>query len=122
MGNVKIKRILASAAAAWVACALAVDWTGSAGNYQLDDAANWGSTPKTTDYCYIRSQQAQPLKVGGDGDFFGGSMLRYTGSLRSDRLDLRFRPHRNRQVRVERASCPREAAWRNHHRPLGDYL
>ncbi len=81
MDNVKIKRILASGAAAWAACALAVDWTGSAGNYQLDDAANWGSTPKVTDYCYIRSRQAQPLKVGGDGDFFGGGMLRYTGSI-----------------------------------------
>ena len=54
MDNVKIKRILASGAAAWAACTLAVDWTGSAGNYQLDDAANWASTPKTTDYCYIR--------------------------------------------------------------------
>ena len=81
MGNVTIKRILVPAAAAWAACTLAVDWTGSAGNYQLDDAANWGSTPKVTDYCYIRSRQAQPLKVGGDGDFFGGGMLRYTGSI-----------------------------------------
>ena len=49
MGNVKIKGVIASAATAWAACALAVDWTGSAGNYQLDDAANWGSTPKVTD-------------------------------------------------------------------------
>ena len=81
MGNVKIKRILASAAVAWAACALAIDWTGSAGNFQLDDAANWASTPKTTDYCYIRDQQAQPLTVGGDGNFFDGAMLRYIGSI-----------------------------------------
>ena len=81
MSKKKIKRILASVAAAWAACALAVDWTGSAGNYQLDDAANWGSAPKVTDYCYIRSRQAQPLTVGGTGDFFGGGMLRYTGSF-----------------------------------------
>ena len=41
MGNVKIKRILASAAAAWAACVLAADWMGTAGNFQLDDASNW---------------------------------------------------------------------------------
>ena len=81
MDNVKIKRILASVAAAWAACTLAVDWTGSAGNYQLDDAANWASAPKSNDACYVRSRLVQPLKVGGDGDFFGGAMLRYTGSF-----------------------------------------
>lgn len=81
MDNVKIKRILASGAAAWAACTLAIDWTGSAGNFQLDDAANWASAPKSNDACYVRSRLVQPLKVGGDGDFFGGAMLRYTGSF-----------------------------------------
>ena len=37
MDNVKIKRVLASAAAAWAACTLAIDWTGSAGNFLLDN-------------------------------------------------------------------------------------
>ena len=73
--------VAAAGAVGWAVCVLAVDWTGSAGNYQLDDAANWGSAPKVTDYCYIRSRQAQPLTVGGTGDFFGGGMLRYTGSI-----------------------------------------
>lgn len=81
MDNVKIKWILASAAVAWAAYTLAVDWTGSAGNFQLDDAANWASAPSTTDWCYIKTRPAQPLKVGGDGDYFGGAMLRYTGSF-----------------------------------------
>ena len=82
MSTARIKLIVAATlAAAWAACTLAVDWTGSAGNYQLDDAANWASAPKSNDACYVRSRLAQPLKVGGDGDFFGGAMLRYTGSF-----------------------------------------
>ena len=78
MGNVKIKRILASAAAAWAACVLAADWTGTAGNFQLDDASNWDSAPQATTWCYVRNRTEQTLTVGGDGDFFGGAMLRYT--------------------------------------------
>ena len=81
MDNVKIKRILASAAVAWAAYTLAVDWTGSAGNFQLDDSANWASAPSATDWCYIKTRPAQPFTVGGDGDYFGGAMLRYTGSF-----------------------------------------
>ena len=81
MCNAKMKMITSAMAVGWAACALAVDWTGSAGNFQLDDAANWASAPSATDLCYIKTRPTQPFTVGGDGDYFGGAMLRYTGSF-----------------------------------------
>ena len=82
MRTARMKMFVAAAGAVgWVACAFAVDWTGSAGNFQLDDAANWASAPSATDWCYIKIRPAQPFTVGGDGDYFGGAMLRYTGSF-----------------------------------------
>ena len=76
MESARMKMFVAAAGAVgWVACALAADWTGNAGNFQLDDAANWSATPTTTTWCYVKTRPAQPLKVGGDGDFFGGAML-----------------------------------------------
>jgi len=70
MGKVKMKMIMASAAAAWAACTLAVDWTGNAGNYQLDDAANWGSTPKVTDFRVAVTADPQLLWRGGTYTLF----------------------------------------------------
>ena len=81
MCNAKMKMITSAMAVGWAACAFAVDWTGNAGNFQLDDSANWASAPKATDWCYIKMRPAQPFTVGGDGDYFGGAMLRYTGSF-----------------------------------------
>ena len=81
MCNAKMKMITSAMAVGWAACALAVDWTGSAGNFQLDDAANWASAPSATDLCYIKTRPTQPFTVGGDGAYFGGAMLRYTGSF-----------------------------------------
>ena len=76
-----MKLFVAAGAVGWAACALAVDWTGTAGNFELDDAANWASAPSATTWCYVKTHPAQSLKVGGDGDFFGGAMLRYAASF-----------------------------------------
>ena len=82
MESARMKMFVAAAGAVgWVACALAADWTGSAGNFQLDDAANWASAPSATTWCYVKTRPAQPFTVGGDGDFFGGAMLRYAASF-----------------------------------------
>ena len=82
MESARMKMFVAAAGAVgWAACALAADWTGNAGNFQLDDAANWSATPTTTTWCYVKTRPAQPFTVGGDGDYFGGAMLRYTGSF-----------------------------------------
>ena len=41
MQSARMKMFVAAVGAVgWAACAFAVDWTGSAGNFQLDDPAN----------------------------------------------------------------------------------
>jgi hypothetical protein len=61
--------------------AFAYNWTGDAGNLLLDDRGNWQSESTQTDRFIVNVNPGGPLAVGGDGTFFNGEMLRYSGNF-----------------------------------------
>lgn len=61
--------------------AFAYNWTGDAGNLLLDDRGNWQSESTQTDRFVVTNKPGGALSVGGDGTFFNGGMLRYSGSF-----------------------------------------
>ena len=61
--------------------AFAYNWTGDAGNLQLNDRGNWQSESSQTDRFIVNANPGGPLSVGGDGTFFNGEMLRYYGNF-----------------------------------------
>ena len=61
--------------------AFAYYWTGDAGNLLLDDRGNWQSESTQTDRFVVTNKLGGALSVGGDGTFFNGGMLRYSGSF-----------------------------------------
>ena len=60
--------------------AYAYNWTGGAGDFQLDKRGNWESESSSANFI-VNQNPGQPFTVGGDGDFFGGKMLRYSGDF-----------------------------------------
>ena len=65
----------------WTAHA-SVNWTGSAGNFYVNDTANWSGSVWNRALCIMDSQPAQRLTLKpGNGSFFGGAELDYTGAF-----------------------------------------
>ena len=75
--------LVVTAAACLAACAhAAVNWTGSAGNFYVNDTANWSGSVWNQALCIIDSQLAQRLTLKpGNGSFFGGAELDYSGAF-----------------------------------------
>ena len=60
----------------------AVNWTGSAGNFYVNDSGNWSGSIWNQALCIINSQPAQPLTLKpGYSTFFGGDELDYSGAF-----------------------------------------
>ncbi len=60
----------------------AVNWTGNAGNFYVNDTANWSGSVWNQALCIIGSQPGQRLTIKpGNGSFFGGAELDYSGAF-----------------------------------------
>ena len=60
----------------------AVNWTGNAGNFYVNDSGNWSGSIWNQALCIIDSQPAQRLTLKpGYSTFFGGAELDYSGAF-----------------------------------------
>ena len=60
----------------------AVNWTGGAGNFCVNDTANWSGSVWNKALCIIDSQPAQRLTIrSANHSFFGGAQLDYSGAF-----------------------------------------
>ena len=60
----------------------AVNWTGGAGNFCVNDTANWSGSVWNQALCIINSQPAQRLTIrSANHSFFGGAELDYSGAF-----------------------------------------
>lgn len=60
----------------------AVNWTGNAGNFYVNDTANWSGSVWNQALCIMGSQPAQRLTIRpANSSFFGGAELDYSGAL-----------------------------------------
>jgi hypothetical protein len=60
----------------------AVNWTGGAGNFCVNDTANWSGSVLNKALCIIDSQPAQRLTIrSANHSFFGGAQLDYSGAF-----------------------------------------
>lgn len=60
----------------------AVNWTGGAGNFCVNDTANWSGSVWNKALCIINSQPAQCLTIrSANHSFFGGAELDYSGAF-----------------------------------------
>ena len=60
----------------------AVNWTGNAGNFYVNDSGNWSGSVWNQALCIMDSQPAQRLTIRpANSSFFGGAELDYSGAF-----------------------------------------